>query len=72
MTAYELKESDYEVRILFWHWLQQNVHDRIMDPQVLFMTNQAQFTLMVTTICKINEYGVMKIFMPFKKCHYAV
>jgi hypothetical protein len=31
--------ADYAARIHFCNWLLQNVHDGIVDPQLLFMTD---------------------------------
>jgi hypothetical protein len=31
----EVKQTDYEARIRFCNWLLQNVHDGIVDPQLL-------------------------------------
>jgi hypothetical protein len=36
-----LKQPDYAARIRFCNWLLQNVHDGIVDPQVLIMTDEA-------------------------------
>jgi hypothetical protein len=36
--VYELKQPDYAARIRFCNRLLQNVHDGIVDPQFLFMT----------------------------------
>jgi hypothetical protein len=33
-----LKQPDYAARIHFYNWLQQNVHDRNVDPQLLVIT----------------------------------
>jgi hypothetical protein len=35
---HELKQPVYAARIRFYDWLLQNVHDGIVDPQLLFMT----------------------------------
>jgi hypothetical protein len=41
--VHELKQPDYAARIRFCNWLLQNVHDGIVDPQLLFMTHEAWF-----------------------------
>jgi hypothetical protein len=38
-VVHELKQQDYAARIRFFNWLLQNVHDGIVDPQLLFMTD---------------------------------
>jgi hypothetical protein len=40
---HELKQPDFAARIGFCNWLLQNVHDGIVDPQLLFMTDEAWF-----------------------------
>jgi hypothetical protein len=40
MIEHELKQPDYAVRIYFCNWLLQNVHDRIMDEQLQFVTDE--------------------------------
>ncbi|PNF37420.1 hypothetical protein B7P43_G16027 [Cryptotermes secundus] len=42
-VVHELKEPDHAARIRFCNWLLQNVHDGIVDPQLLFMTDEAWF-----------------------------
>jgi hypothetical protein len=37
---HELKQPDYATRIHFCSWLQQNLHDRIVNPLPLFITNE--------------------------------
>jgi hypothetical protein len=37
----ELKQPDCASRICFRNWLLQNVHDGLMDPQLLFVTDEA-------------------------------
>jgi hypothetical protein len=39
---YEIKQPDYSARINFCNWLLQNVHDGVMDPQLLFITDTAR------------------------------
>jgi hypothetical protein len=41
--VHELKQPDFAARIRFCRWLLQNVHDGFVDPQLLFMTNEARF-----------------------------
>jgi hypothetical protein len=41
--VHELKQPDFAARICFFNWLLQNVHDRIVDPQLLFMTYEVWF-----------------------------
>jgi hypothetical protein len=38
--VHELKQPDYAARIRFCNWLLQNVHSVIVDPQLLFMTDE--------------------------------
>jgi hypothetical protein len=42
-VVHELKQPDFAARIRFCNWLLQNVHDGIVDPQLLFMTDEAWF-----------------------------
>jgi hypothetical protein len=42
-VVHELKQPDFAARIHICNWLLQNVHDGILDPQLLFMTNEAWF-----------------------------
>ena len=42
-VVHELKQPDHAARIRFCNWLLQNVHDGIVDPQLLFMTDEAWF-----------------------------
>jgi hypothetical protein len=39
----KLKQPDFAARIGFCNWLLQNVRDGIVDPQLLFMTDEAWF-----------------------------
>jgi hypothetical protein len=39
----EPKQPDYAARIRFCKWLQQHVHDETVNPQLLFMTDEAWF-----------------------------
>jgi hypothetical protein len=39
--VHELKQPNFAAKIRFQNWLLQNVHDGIMDPQLLFMTDEA-------------------------------
>jgi hypothetical protein len=39
----KLKQPDYAARNRFCKWLLQNVHDGIVDPQLVFMTDEAWF-----------------------------
>jgi hypothetical protein len=38
--VHELKQKDYAARIRFCNWLLQNVHDGIVEPELLFMTDE--------------------------------
>jgi hypothetical protein len=42
-NEHELNQPDYAARIHFCNWLLQNVHDGLMDPQLLFITDEAWF-----------------------------
>jgi len=42
-----------------------------MNPQLLFITDNAYFTLVVKSIHRIYKYEAIKILMPFNKCHYT-
>jgi hypothetical protein len=41
--VHELKQPDYRAKINFCNWLQQNVQDRVKDPQLLFI-GHCQYT----------------------------
>jgi hypothetical protein len=41
--VHEYEEPDQAIRILFCNWLLQNMHNRAMDPQFLFLTNKTWF-----------------------------
>jgi hypothetical protein len=41
--VHEPKKPDYAAKIRFCNWLLQNVHDGIVDPHFLFMTDEAWF-----------------------------
>jgi hypothetical protein len=45
MAAPKLGQPDYAARVHFCNWLLQNVHDGIMDPQLLFTPDGTQFHL---------------------------
>jgi hypothetical protein len=45
-VVHELKQPAFAARIGFCSWLLQNVHDGIVDPQLLFMTDEAWFHAM--------------------------
>jgi hypothetical protein len=42
-VVHELKQLDYAARISFCNWLLQNVYDGLVDPQLLFTTDEAWF-----------------------------
>jgi hypothetical protein len=42
-VVHELKQPAFSVIIRFCNWLLQNVHHGIVDPQLLFMTDEAWF-----------------------------
>jgi hypothetical protein len=39
----QLKQPDYAARIRCYNWQLQNVHDGIVAPQLLFMTDEAWY-----------------------------
>lgn len=41
MEVHKPKQPDNKARIHFCNWLVQNVHDGIMDQQLLILTNEA-------------------------------
>jgi hypothetical protein len=41
--VHELKQPDDAARIRFCSWLLQNMHNGIMDPQLLLITDEAWF-----------------------------
>jgi hypothetical protein len=43
MVVHELKEPCYVARIPDFNWLLQNVHEGVVDPQLLFIINDAWF-----------------------------
>jgi hypothetical protein len=38
----------------FCNWLLQNLHDRVVDPLLLFLTD---FIVVVTSVCKMEGWG---------------
>jgi hypothetical protein len=40
-VVHELKQPDYAARINFFNLLLTNVHDGVVDPQLLFITDEA-------------------------------
>jgi hypothetical protein len=48
----ELKPVDASQRIQFCNWLLKNVHDRLIDHQLLFLTDEAYFHLSGYVNCK--------------------
>jgi hypothetical protein len=41
----ELKPADAPQRIQFCNWMMENVHDGLVDPQLLFITDEVNFHL---------------------------
>jgi hypothetical protein len=41
--VHEYEEPAQAMRILFCNWLLQNMHNRAMDPQFLFLTSKSWF-----------------------------
>jgi hypothetical protein len=44
-VVYELKPVDAPQRIRFCNWMLKNVHDGLVDPQLLFIADEAYFHL---------------------------
>jgi transposase len=44
-VLHDLKPADAPQRIWFCNWMQKNVHNGLVDPQLLFITNEAYFHL---------------------------
>jgi hypothetical protein len=44
-VVHELKPVDTPQRIRFCNWMLKNVHDGLIDPQLLFITDEAYFHL---------------------------
>jgi hypothetical protein len=44
-VVHELKPVDAPQRIRFCNWTLKNVHDGLVDPQLLFITDEASFHL---------------------------
>jgi hypothetical protein len=50
-----LKEPDYAARIQFCSWLLQNVHNEVMDPQLLFIIHDLSSHVSIPKVWMWNE-----------------
>jgi hypothetical protein len=48
------------------------VFNRLLDPELMFYSDEAWFTLKNQEITKITNTGAQKILMFFMKCHYII
>jgi hypothetical protein len=64
-VVHELNQSDYAARIPFCNWLLQHVRDEIVDPQLLFMSDEAWFRV-------IGHVNVQNVIIWSNENHHAM
>jgi hypothetical protein len=76
-VGHELKQQHYTARIHSCDWLLQNVHNRVVDPQMLLINNEAQFYL--STVCLLASVNMQyvqmwsrQILIPYNMCQCSV
>lgn len=76
-VGHELKQQHYTARIHSCNWVLQNVHNRVVDPQMLLIHNEAQFYL--STFCLLASVNMQhvhvwsrQILMPYNTCQCSV